>query len=81
MRLNLDGKRMPNAKVVELLALLDWLDLSAALTAQGYHLCPVRARRRPPPDGRLPVRLTWKLAADGGEMTVRLKGTVAVTPV
>ena len=56
MRMMANGRRLSEQQVADLLDMLDWLDwldLATGLLRQGYHLCPVRAPRRVPADGRL----------------------------
>lgn len=81
MRLALDGRRLTTLQTQGLLEACHFAEVSAALLAQGYRLCVVRAPRKYPSNNILRVRFVYTLRDSGGHaLTVRLNGTVGVDP-
>jgi hypothetical protein len=81
MLMRIDGRSLTTDQVEFLLDAVDFRSLHTGLLAKGYRLCKARAPRRFPANGVLTMRFAWTLRdAAGHQVTVRMVGTVDVSP-
>ena len=79
LRLKLDGHRLTEAEVADLLVTLDMVPFASTLKADGYTLRPVRAPRAIP-NNRATFRLCWEARDMNAVRTLRLAVAIAARP-